>query len=269
MNFSFIKFENKLKSLSSIRVKSGRFGDKINMFNQTQSQTQRKMKIPSSITGPIFYCEDVSVQFGEIRALKNVQLTIEKGEVIFLTGASGAGKTTLLKILSGLQVPTSGKIIRPTLPKQKKALYISHVFQDLRLIGKFTCEENFMFAYDSDLYESKAEFMKDMNELSRILGISDRLHLKVNDANGGLKQKVAIIRSLLTRPDIFIADEPTSSLDLDNTQRLFDILNLYNIKRGMTVIWATHNKDIIKSFSGRIIHLDQGRLVYSGHACFI
>jgi cell division transport system ATP-binding protein len=242
----------------------------VNMFNQTQNQTQKKMKMPSSSnSGPIFYCEDLSVQFGEMRALKNVQLTIEKGEIIFLTGASGAGKTTLLKVLSGLQEPTSGKVIRPNLASHKKTLYISHVFQDLRLMGKYTCEENLMFAYDSSLYDSKNEFMKDMQELSRILGISDRLHLKVNEANGGLKQKVAIIRSLLTRPDVLIADEPTSSLDMDNTRRLFDILNLYNSKRGMTVIWATHSKELIKSFSGRIVHLDQGRLVYSGHACFI
>jgi cell division transport system ATP-binding protein len=227
------------------------------------------MKMASSITGPIFYCEDLSVQFGEIRALKNIQLTIEKGEVIFLTGASGAGKTTLLKVLSGQQEPTSGKILRPNSLTSKKTLYISHVFQDLRLMGKYSCEENLMFAYDSSLYESKNEFIKDMHELSRILGISDRLNLKVNEANGGLKQKVAIIRSLLTRPDVLIADEPTSSLDTDNARRLFDILNLYNAKRGMTVIWATHNKEFIKSFSGRIIHLEQGRLVYSGHACFI
>lgn len=225
--------------------------------------------MPTSVSGPIFYCEDLSVQFGEIRALKNVQLTIEKGEVIFLTGASGAGKTTLLKILSGIEEPTSGKILRPSSLSNKKHIYISHVFQDLRLMGKYTCEENLMFAYDSNLYDSKNEFMKDMEELSRILGISDRLKLKINEANGGLKQKVAIIRSLLTRPDVFIADEPTSSLDNDNARRLFDILNLYNIKRGTTVIWATHNKELIKSFSGRIIHLDQGRLVYSGHACFI
>jgi cell division transport system ATP-binding protein len=239
------------------------------MFNQTQTQSPKKTKMSQALTGPIFYCEDLSVTFGEIRALKNVQLTIERGEIIFLTGASGAGKTTLLKVLSGLQVPTSGKIIRTNQISSKKTLYISNVFQDLRLLGKYTCEENLMFAYDSSLYASKAEFVKDMNELSRILGINDRMNLKISEANGGLKQKVAIIRSLLTRPDVLIADEPTSSLDLDNTRRLFDILNLYNAKRGLTVIWATHNKELIKSFSGRIIHLDQGRLVYSGHACFI
>lgn len=238
------------------------------MFNQSESLNRKNMKTPHAPKGPVFYCEDVSVEFGELRALKNVQLTIERGEIIFLTGASGAGKTTLLKVLSGLQEPTSGKVVRP-LGHGKKSLFISNVFQDLRLMGKYSCEENLMFAYDSSLYASKAEFMQDLNELSRILGIKDRLHLKVNEANGGLKQKVAIIRALLTRPDVLIADEPTSSLDIDNTRRLFDVLNLYNVKRGLTVIWATHNKELIKSFTGRIIHLDNGRLVYSGQACFI
>ncbi len=235
------------------------------MFNQQTNLNQKTMKSPQGQKGPIFYCEDISVQFDEILALKNVQLTIERGEIIFVTGASGAGKTTLLKLLSGLQEPTSGKIIRPDFfSNNKKNLFISNVFQDLRLMGRYTCEENLMFAYDSKVYASKAEFNQDMNELARILGVKDRLHLKINDANGGLKQKIAIIRALLTRPDVLIADEPTSSLDIDNTRRLFDVLNLYNVKRGLTVIWATHNKEFIKSFTGRILHLDNGRLVYSG-----
>lgn len=238
------------------------------MLNQNQTLHHRNTKNTSGAKGPIFYCEDLSVHFDEIQALRNVQLTVERGEIIFLTGASGAGKTTLLKVLSGLQEPTHGKVLRPN-DTGKRSLFISNVFQDLRLMGKYTCEENLFFAYDSSIYSSKAEFIQDMNELSRILGIKDRLNLKVNDANGGLKQKVAIIRALLTRPDVLIADEPTSSLDSENSRRLFDVLNLYNVKRGLTVIWATHNKDLIKSFTGRIIHLDNGRLVYSGSACFI
>ncbi len=242
------------------------------MLNQNTGMNKNHKKIsqgPPSVTGPVFYCEDVSVEFNEIRALKNIQLTIERGEIIFVTGASGAGKTTLLKLLSGLQEPTSGKIIRPGFFSGKKNLYVSNVFQDLRLMGKYTCEENLMFSFDSSIYKDKAEFIQDMHELTRILGIKDRLHLKINQANGGLQQKVAIIRSLLTRPDILIADEPTSSLDTENARRLFEVFNLYNAKRGLTVIWATHNKELCKSFTGRIIHLDNGRLVYSGHACFI
>lgn len=241
------------------------------MFKQSGTLNNKTTRGPNGPTGPIFYCEDVSVQFDEIRALKNIQLTIERGEIIFVTGASGAGKTTLLKLLSGISEPTSGKIIRPNFftGNNKKNLYVSNVYQDLRLMGKYTCEENLMFAYDSALYNSKNEFIQDMHELCRILGIKDRLGLKINQANGGLQQKVAIVRSLLTRPDVLIADEPTSSLDTDNARRLFDVFNLYNAKRGLTVVWATHNKELIKSFTGRIIHLDNGRLVYSGHACFI
>lgn len=243
--------------------------ESVNMLNPVGRQNKNTTKGTQGLTGPIFHCEDVFVEFNEIQALKNIQLTIERGEIIFLTGASGAGKTTLLKVLSGIQEPTSGKIIRSKLFFGKKSLYISNVFQDLRLMGKYSCEENLMFSYDSSLYKDKAEFIQDMNELSKILGIKDRLHLKINEANGGLQQKVAIIRSLLTRPDVLIADEPTSSLDNDNARRLFDVFNLYNAKRGLTVIWATHNKELCKSFTGRIIHLDNGRLVYSGHACFI
>jgi cell division transport system ATP-binding protein len=241
------------------------------MLNHTGPQNHKYTKGPSGSLGPLFYCEDVSVQFDEIRALKNIQLTVERGEIVFVTGASGAGKTTLLKLLSGIIAPTSGKIIRPNsaVGNNKKSVYISNVFQDLRLMGKYTCEENLMFSYDSSVYNSKNEFVQDMYELCKILGFKDRLGLKINQANGGLQQKVAIVRSLLTRPDVLIADEPTSSLDNDNARRLFDIFNLYNAKRGLTVVWATHNKELIKSFTGRIIHLDNGRLVYSGHACFI
>ena len=212
----------------------------------------------------LFSLDDVSVQFGHVKALRNVQLTIEKGEIVFITGVSGAGKTTLLKVLSGEIVPVQGRIKTP-----ERSVFISRVFQDLRLIGKLTCEDNLMMAYDSSLYTNKNEFLQDMQELCRILGVKDRLSLRVRDANGGLKQKIAIIRSLLTRPDVFIADEPTSSLDAENARKLFEVLSLYNVKRGLTVVWASHNKELVKKFTGRIVHLDNGRLVYSGHACFI
>ena len=191
--------------------------------------------------------------------------SIESGEILFITGTSGAGKTTLLKVLSGEQLVSSGLVKRPN----PKIAFISHVFQDLRLLNKKTCLENLMTAYDPNIYESKNIFIQELEELSKIMGVDDRLHLKAMDANGGLKQKIAIIRALLTKPDIFIADEPTSSLDFANARRFFDILNLYNIKRGLTVIWASHNKELVQNFTGRIVHLENGKLIYAGHACFI
>ncbi|GAB4012852.1 MAG: cell division ATP-binding protein FtsE [Bdellovibrio sp.] len=216
----------------------------------------------------VFLLEDVSVKYGPIDALKNVHLKIEKGEIIFLTGVSGAGKTTLLKILSGHIRPDSGKVQAP-FNNPRSGLFVANIFQDLRLIENRSCEENLWMAYDRRIYKNKKEFEDDLQELAKILGIRDRLHLKICEANGGLKQKVTFMRALLTRPDIVLADEPTSSLDYDNSKRLFDILNLYNSKRGMTVIWASHNKELVSKLSGRIIHLDKGRLVYSGNACFI
>ena len=106
-------------------------------------------------------------------------------------------------------------------------------------------------------------------ELARILGVNNRLDLKIKNANGGLKQKIAFMRALLTRPDVLLADEPTAALDFENARKMFDILNLYNVKQGLTVVWATHNKELAKKFTGRMVHMDKGKLIYSGHACFI
>ncbi|MCK5883072.1 MAG: ABC transporter ATP-binding protein [Bacteriovoracaceae bacterium] len=219
--------------------------------------------------GNIYYLEDVSVQFGHITALKSVELSIEQGEVIFITGASGAGKSTLLKVLSGEIEPTGGSVKRAESDLKGKRIFSSRVFQELRLMERMSLEDNMKLSYDPTVYRSRNEFNQDMMELSKVLGIDDRLQLKARDANGGLRQKVSIVRALLARPDIFIADEPTSSLDFDNARKLFDLLNIYNVKRGMTIIWASHNGELVKKFSGRIVHLDKGRLVYSGHACFI
>jgi cell division transport system ATP-binding protein len=124
-------------------------------------------------------------------------------------------------------------------------------------------------AYDSSLYDSKNDYYREMEDLSRLLGVYDHLNQKIEDCNGGLKQKVAMIRALLSKPTALLADEPTSSLDKESSYRLFEVLNHFNQKKGLTLIWATHNKELIKQFPGKIAHLDQGRLVYSGHACFI
>ena len=95
------------------------------------------------------------------------------------------------------------------------------------------------------------------------------LNLKVSEANGGLKQQIALIRSLLSRPQILLLDEPTSSLDTEKALKVYEILDFVNSKYGTTCIWATHNRELIKKFNGRIIYLDKGKLIYSGHACFI
>jgi ABC-type multidrug transport system ATPase subunit len=233
------------------------------LTGKNSSQIQDIFQNPFVQNEVLFKLENVGMKFGNLVALKDVNLQINKGEIVFLTGASGAGKTTLMNILAGNIQPSNGKVFM--CPKS----FSCQVFQDLRLIERMTCRENLMYSYDPTIYKNKNEFISDLNELTKILGISHRLDIKIANANGGLKQKVSIIRALLARPDVFIADEPTSSLDYDNAKRLFDLLNIYNTKRKMTVIWSSHNRELVQKFTGRIIHLDKGRLIHSGHACFI
>lgn len=215
----------------------------------------------------LFHLDNLSVEFGNIRALRSVQLTIYPGEILFVTGPSGAGKTSLLSVLGGHLEPTSGKAILPHNRSSKH--FVSTVFQDLRLLQKKSCEDNLWMAYDATIYDSKNEFQRELEDLSRLLHVYDHLNQKIEDCNGGLRQKVAMIRALLSRPTALLADEPTSSLDKENSYRLFEVLNHLNHKKGLTLVWATHNKELIKQFPGKIAHLDAGRLVYSGHACFI
>ena len=91
----------------------------------------------------------------------------------------------------------------------------------------------------------------------------------MEQCNGGLKQKVAILRAILSRPDILLVDEPTSALDFQSAHKLFEILSYLNKQNKMTVVWASHNKELVKRFTGRFVHLEKGKLIYSGHACFI
>lgn len=216
---------------------------------------------------PMFSLDQVCVDFGSFRALKNIQLTILPKEIWFLTGASGAGKTTLLNLLGGFIPASHGKVILPRDYYSKS--FTSFVFQDLKLFNSQTTEENLWMSFDRKIYDNREEFHKEMVEIAQYLGAYDHLHHKIIDCNGGMKQKVAMMRALLSRPEVILADEPTSSLDRENSYKMFDLLNHYNQRRGLTIVWATHNKELIKQFSGKMAHLDAGKLVYSGNACFI
>lgn len=232
------------------------------MISELKKNHKRSPSLRNSF---LFHLDNVNVSFHNIHALKDVSLTVNPGEILFITGRSGAGKTTLLNVLADEINVSSGKVFRP----DDRADFTVQVFQDLRLMENKTCEDNLWVSYDPKIYKSKNEFYHDLEELVSVLGFKDKLNIKIKDANGGLKQKVAMVRALLTRPQVLLADEPTAALDKDSAVKLFEVLNFYNVKRSLTVIWASHNRDLVKQFPGKIIHLDAGKLIYSGHACFI
>jgi len=237
--------------------KQGKFKE-MDIFS-TQS---KKKHITSNVC---FELKDASKYFGNICALNSVNLRIDYGEFLFFTGASGAGKTTLLKILLGEAQLDHGQYIKKPFADK----FIAPIFQDLKLISDLTGEENIWMAYDPSLYNNKNSFQSDLEQLSRYLGIQDQLHIKIDHANGGLKQKIAILRTLLSKPDIILADEPTCSMDMGSSFKVFEILNYFNTKKQVTIIWASHNRDLVKQFQGKIAHLDKGKLLHTGHACFI
>lgn len=232
----------------------------------TKVNSHLRAKEEASLSGSkIFSLEGIGVSFGSNFALKNIDFNLHRGEIVFLTGVSGAGKTTLLRVLAGHIEPDEGRANF----YMKNKIFTAPVFQDLRLIDHLNCAQNLELIYDPMLYRNQEEFQRDMMDLCKFLGIAKKLNLKIKDANGGLKQKVSFIRALLSRPDVILADEPTAALDFDNARRIFEVLNLYNVKQGLSVIWATHNKELAKKFTGRMVHLDRGKIIYSGHACFI
>lgn len=203
--------------------------------------------------------------------LSDVSFNLHEGELVFITGATGAGKTTLLNILSedywGYQV--SGEIERKRVNQKKRDVFISRIFQDLKVFKNKNLVENLNFSFDENIYPDKAIFDQERDDYLKVFGIFDLRNNKIKNTNGGVHQKVAVIRALLSKPDIIIADEPTSALDKKSSMQVFDILNHLHNRQNLTIVWATHNRDLVKNFHGRVVHLENGKILYSGKTCFI
>lgn len=198
-------------------------------------------------------------------ALDNINFQLKNGETLFVTGESGAGKTSLLKIISGQMNPSSGELIWSNSLRPR----IACVNQDIKLISKFSIIDNLWVAFQLDKHGSYRQFENEALELAKYFQVFEKLDTSVSEANGGLKQTISIMRALISRPELLILDEPTKSLDEKNAIKTFELLSYYCKKKQMSVIWASHNRSLIKKFSGKMIHLENGSIVYSGQACFI
>jgi cell division transport system ATP-binding protein len=200
-------------------------------------------------------------------ALDEVTFDIERGQFVFLTGASGAGKTTMLRMIFREEVPSSGQILvngrnvssipRSKIPYLRRTIGV--VFQDFRLIARKTVFENVSYLPRVLGLDLKAQRAVAYQTLRRV-GLAHRMNAFPEQLSGGEQQRVAIARALINDPEILIADEPTGNLDPDLSQEILRLFLEVNL-RGTTVLLATHDRDTIERVGRRVITLEQGRLV--------
>lgn len=203
----------------------------------------------------------------EVRILNGVTFDVRAGEWIALTGPSGSGKSTLLGIVSGLDRPTSGRIVIDDtditdMGENELALIrnrsIGIVFQSFNLIPALTAQENVEAPlYAGPDHRSARERAREMLEL---VGLTDRRHHRPHQLSGGQQQRVAIARALVTRPALLVADEPTGNLDSTTGQQVLDLFAELRAELGITVFVATHDPDVAAR-ADRVLHMMDGLLV--------
>lgn len=200
-------------------------------------------------------------------ALNNIDLTIGKGEFIFLVGSTGSGKSTLMKLLYREEVATSGKVfisgINVNDIKASKVPFLRQkigvVFQDFKLLSMRTVWENVAFTLQI-LGTSKDEQERRVKASLDLTGLSEYAHEYVNDLSGGERQRVSIARAIINTPPILLADEPTGNLDPENSWEIMRLLTKIN-SRGTTIIVSTHNKQIVDAMKRRVITMEKGNII--------
>ena len=200
-------------------------------------------------------------------ALRDLTLTVEKGEFVFLTGPSGAGKSTFLRLLLMQERPSEGEIFvnghnLASLSRRETQEYrrgIGFVFQDFKLIPTRTVIENITFVPES-LGMPVAQQRRKAFQVLKWVGLQHRMNAYPRDLSGGEQQRIAIARALVNDPYLVLADEPTGNLDPDLSLEIMNLLREVNAG-GTTVVVATHDRELIRLVGRRTITLDGGRVV--------
>ena len=201
------------------------------------------------------------------KALKDINITIDDGEFVFIVGRSGSGKSTLIKLLLKETEPTSGRIVvndmdlqkmpRRYVPKYRRKLGV--VFQDFRLLKDRTVFENVAFA-QRVIGESNRTIKESVPRMLRMVGLSSKYKVYPRQLSGGEQQRVAIARALINRPEVLLAGEPTGNLDSFNTGEIMKLLEEIN-RQGTTVVVVTHSQEMVAAMKKRVITMDRGQVI--------
>ena len=201
------------------------------------------------------------------KAVKDISLTIEDGEFVFIVGRSGSGKSTLMKLLLKELEPTKGRIVvndmdlgkmpRRYIPKYRRRLGV--VFQDFRLLKDRTVFENVAFAQRVIGVPTRV-IKETVPEMLRLVGLSSKYKAYPRQLSGGEQQRVASARALINNPEVLLADEPTGNLDSFNTHGIMKLLEEIN-QRGTTVIVVTHSQEMVDEMNKRVITMERGAVI--------
>lgn len=220
------------------------------------------------MTQPMITMEHVSKKYeNDALALDDVNITINKGEFVFIVGPSGAGKSTFMRLLLRETLPSSGtvkvngynifKMKNKDVPYLRRSLGI--VFQDYRLLPNKTVYENVAFAMRV-IEAPRRLIQRSVISVLDVVGLKDKYRCFPSQLSGGEQQRVAIARAIVNQPSIVIADEPTGNLDPETTWGIMEIFHRIN-QSGTTIVMATHNKDIVDTMQRRVIAISDGKII--------
>ena len=215
-----------------------------------------------------------TMRFGgnQVQALKGVSFSVQEGEYVAIMGESGSGKTTLLNILAALDKPTGGQVMLEgkrldAIEERDLAAFrrdnLGFVFQEFNLLDTFSIEDNILLPLVL-AGRSVAEMKSAMEPLVRSLGIDNILKKFPYEVSGGQKQRAAVARAMITNPKLLLADEPTTALDVTIQAQILELLRRLNREMGMSVLFISHNLNVVRKLCTRVAVMEKGHIVETG-----
>ena len=213
--------------------------------------------------------ENVSKSYNNgVHALRDINLTIEDGEFVYIIGPTGSGKSTLIKLLDGEEIPDQGRVLvndvdvgklrHSKVPFYRRSIGV--VFQDFRLLPHLTIFENISFALEV-IGMDRQQIRQRVREVLELVSLSEKAKAFPNQLSGGQQQRATIGRAIANHPKVLIADEPTCNLDPEMSKEVIELLEKINEKEKTTVLMVTHDKNLVDAFKKRTISLEEGYIV--------